>query len=269
MNEAEQAGRAVEDSRWLDHAVRAGLVAYGVVHLLIAWVAVQLAFGDRGEEASATGALHELASKPFGKTMVWAVAIGMLLLVVWRVLEAAFGHRDETDDSDRRRKQAASALKAVVYGALGVTAVRVAIGSGGSGGGSGTTAKLMDLPAGQWIVVAVGLGVIGYAANNVRRGWTGKFKEHLEAEGKSGDLGTAYVALGRVGYIAKGIAIALVGGLFCYAGFTHKSQQSTGLDVALQKVLTQPFGPYLLIAIALGLASYGLFSFARARHLDR
>lgn len=271
MNDAEQAGRAAEDSKWLDHAVRIGLVAYGVVHLLIGWVAVQLALGDRGEEASATGALHELASKPFGRTMVWAVAVGMLLLVVWRLLEAAFGHREETDDTDRRRKQATSVLKAVLYGALGVTAVRVAVGSGSSssGSGSGTTAKLMDLPAGQWIVAAIGLAVIGYAANNIHRGWTGKFKEHLEAEGKSGDLGSAYVGLGRVGYIAKGIAIALVGGLFVYAGVTHDSNQSTGLDVALQKVLQQPFGPYLLIAIALGLVSYGLFCFARARHLDR
>ncbi|MEO5654152.1 MAG: DUF1206 domain-containing protein [Marmoricola sp.] len=269
MNDAEQAGRAAEDSKWLDHAVRAGLVAYGAVHLLIGWVAVQLALGDHGEQASASGALHELASKPFGLTMVWAIAVGMLLLVVWRLLEAAFGHSEETDDSDRHRKQASSALKAVLYGALGVTAVRVATGSGGSGGGSGTTAKLMDLPAGQWIVVAVGLGVIGYAANNVHRGWTGKFKEHLETEGKTGSDGSAYIALGRVGYIAKGVAIALVGGLFCYAGFTHDSSQSTGLDVALQKVLGQPFGPYLLIAIALGFVSYGLFCFARARHLDR
>ena len=269
MNDAEQAGRAAEDSEWLDHAVRIGLVAYGVVHLLIAWVAVQLALGDHGEEASATGALHELASKPFGQTMVWAVAVGMLLLVVWRVLEAAFGHREESDDSDRHRKQAASVLKAVLYGALGVTAVRVATGSGSSGGGSGTTAKLMDLPAGQWIVAAVGLGVIGYAANNIRRGWTGKFKENLQAEGKSGDLGSTYVGLGRVGYIAKGVAISLVGALFVYAGVTHDSNQSTGLDVALQKVLQQPFGPYLLIAIALGLGSYGLFCFVRARHLDR
>ena len=108
-----------------------GLVAYGVVHLLIGWLAVQLALGDRGEKASAQGALHELAQQPFGGTMVWAVAIGMLFLVVWRLIEAAFGHREE-EGTDRLRKRAASVLKAADLRRAGVTALKVAIGSGGS-----------------------------------------------------------------------------------------------------------------------------------------
>ena len=60
-------GRQAEQSDWLDHAVRAGLVAYGVVHLLIGWLAVQLALGDRSEKASTKGALAELAQQPFGR----------------------------------------------------------------------------------------------------------------------------------------------------------------------------------------------------------
>jgi uncharacterized protein DUF1206 len=268
VTDPEVMGREAEDSDWLDHAVRAGLVAYGVVHLLIGWVAIQLALGDHGEKASAKGALAELAQQPFGQTMVWAVAVGMLLLVVWRLLEAAFGHRD-AEGADRVRKRLASALKAGIYAALGVTAVRVATGSGSGKGTDGLTAKLMDLPAGQWLVVAVGLAIIAYAGNIAWRGWTEKFAEHLETEGKLGYSGAAYLLLGQVGYIAKGVALAIVGGLFVYAGVTHDSDKSGGLDVALQKVLQQPFGPYLLIAIGLGIACYGLFCFARARHLDR
>ena len=80
-------------------------MAYGVVHLLIGWLAVQLALGDHSEEASAKGALSELAQQPFGKVLVWAVAIGLFLLVVWRILEAVFGHRDE-EGADRVRKRA-------------------------------------------------------------------------------------------------------------------------------------------------------------------
>jgi hypothetical protein len=273
MDDPQVVGRQAEDSDWLDHAVRVGLVAYGVVHLLIGWVAVQLALGDHSADASAGGALRQLAGHSFGKTMVWAVAAGMFLLVVWRVVEAAFGHREEQDDAKRLRKRLASGLKAGIYGALGVTALRVVLGSGGSGGSGktsrGMTAKLMDLPAGQWIVVAVGLAIIGYAANTAWRGWTEKFAEHLETEGKLGNSGAAYLLLGQVGHIAKGIALAIVGGLFVYAGVTHKAKESGGLDQALQKVLEQPFGPYLLIAMGIGIACYGLFCFARARHLDR
>jgi hypothetical protein len=262
-------GRQAEQSDWLDHAVRAGLVAYGIVHLLIGWLAVQLALGDHSQQASAKGALQELARQPFGQTMVWAIAAGMFLLVVWRLIEAAFGHREE-QGSDRVRKRVASALKAGIYGALGVSAVRVAAGSGGSGKGSkGMTAELMDLPGGQWIVVAVGLAILGYAGGIGWRGWKEKFAEHLDTEGKLGNSGAAYLILGKIGYIAKGIALGIVGVLFCYAGFSHEPNKSGGLDEALQKVLEQPFGPYLLIAIGAGIACYGLFCFARARHLDR
>ncbi len=266
-------GRRAEQSDWLDHAVRAGLVAYGVVHLLIGWLAVQLALGGRNEDASPTGALQELARQPFGKTLVWALAIGMLLLVAWQVVDAGFGHRDEQDDSARLRRRVLSGLKACLYLALGVSAVRVASGAGSSGGSSsssrGATAKLMDLPGGQVMVVAVGLVTIGYAVFLAWNGWQEKFAEDLETEGKLGYSGAGYLILGKVGHVVKGVAIAIVGALFCYAGVTHEAEESGGLDQALQKVLEQPFGPVLLIAMGVGIACYGVFCFAWARHLDR
>ena len=50
---------------------------------------------------------------------------------------------------------------------------------------------------------------------------------------------------------------------------THNAKKSGGLDVALHKVLQQPFGPFLLGLIAVGIGCYGLFCFARAKHLSR
>ena len=261
-------GRKADSSDWLDHAVRVGLVAYGLVHLMIAWLALQLAFGDRSGSASSDGALHALAKQPFGEVLIWLVAIGMFILVGWRLLEASVGHR-EVDGGKRARKRLASLGKAVIYGSIAVSGLKVAIGSGSKGGTDSTTAKLMDLPAGQWIVVGVGLAIIGYGLSLVVRAWTEKFAEHLDARGKSGDSGSAYLVFGKVGYNAKGLAIGIVGGLFVYAGATHDAKKSGGLDQALQQVLEQPFGPYLLAAMAAGIGCYGLFCFARARHLSR
>ena len=268
-NRAERSGREANDSDWLDYAIRAGLVAYGIVHLMIAWLAAQLALGEQEGKASSTGALQELAEGAFGTILIWLIAVGMILLVLWRLLEAALGHEDE-DGKDQIRKRLGSLAKAVIYGAIAVSAVRVATGSSSQGGGSDSmTAQLMDLPAGRWIVAGVGLAIIAYGANLVRRAWTEKFREHLSAEGKSGDVGKAYIWFGKAGYMAKGISIAIVGGLFCYAAYTHEPNKSGGLDVALHKVLEQPFGQFLLLAIAAGIACYGLFCFARARHLSR
>ena len=73
---------------------------------------------------------------------------------------------------------------------------------------------------------------------------------------------------GKMGYIAKGIAIGVIGVLFLYAAIDHSAKKSGGLDQALHKVLHQPFGPVLLFAISVGIGCYGLFCFARARHLS-
>ncbi|GAA5119919.1 DUF1206 domain-containing protein [Alloalcanivorax gelatiniphagus] len=269
MNASAGTADQVQDSKWMDHAIRAGLVAYGVVHLLVAWLALQLAFGEKADSASNSGAMQYLAEQPLGGVLLWLIAVGMFFLVVWRLLEFGFGYREESDDTKRWRKRATSLGKAVIYGALGWSAVQTATGSGGGGGTDSTTAKLMDLPAGQWIVGAIGLAIIGYGISLVVRGWTEKFREHLDAQGQSGKDGSAYVKLGKAGYIAKGVAIAIVGGLFGYAAVTHDPKKSGGLDQALKTVLEQPFGQVLLVAIAIGIAAYGAFCFARAKHLSR
>ena len=79
MNASDTAEQ-VHESAWFDHAVRAGLIAYGVVHLLVAWLAVQLALGDKEDQASNSGALHYLAQQPMGKVLVWLIAVGMFMV---------------------------------------------------------------------------------------------------------------------------------------------------------------------------------------------
>jgi hypothetical protein len=252
----------------MDRAARAGPVGYAVVYLLVGWLAVQLALGDHQGRPSSKGAMHELAQQPFGEVLVWLVSIGMFLLVVWKGLEALFGHADE-DGGKKLGKRLAAALKAVLYAAVGVAGLGVALGHRSSGGSTSDrwTAKVLDLPGGQLIVFVVGLAIIGYGAYQVYLGWSEKFAKKLDAEGRSGSTGTAYLAFGKAGYTAKGIVVGLVGALFCYAAVSHDPHRSGGVDDALLKVLKEPFGPVLLGAIGLGLLCYGLFTLARARHL--
>lgn len=253
---AQDVARDGDDHPWVRTAARLGMVAYGVVNLLIGWLALQLALGDQSGSASSSGALHELAQQPLGAVLVWAVAVGMLLLVVWRVIEVVTDH------------EWGAGVKAVIYAAIGISAVNVAVGNGSKGGTDSWTRSLMDMPGGQLLVGAVGLVVIGYGAYQVYKGWTEQFRDDLEAQGQTGDTGRAYLLLGKVGYIAKGIAIGIVGGLFTWAALEHSAKKSGGLDVALQTVLEAPAGPFLLGAIAVGIICYGVFSLARAKHLD-
>ena len=173
----------------------------------------------------------------------------MFLLVIWRLLEAAFGHRDE-DGGSRLRKRLVSLGKAVIYGVVGAQRregrdrLRHSRRSGGTDRHDGDDHGLAGRPADRgrrrpgdhrrtaptWSAAA----------------WTEKFREHLDAEGQSGEAGQAYIWFGKAGYSAKGVAFAIVGGLFVYAAVTHDAKKSGGLDQALHKVLQQPFGQLLL-----------------------
>lgn len=268
MSDVTQAARRAHHSDALDHAVRVGLVAYGVVHLLIGWLALQLAFGDREGSASSSGALRELAQQPFGQVLVWGVAAGLTLLALWQLLEAIAGHRT-LRDGKRLRKRVGSAGKVVIYGYLAYSAFRVAIGSGSSSGTDSTTAQVMQLPGGQLLVGLVGAGVVAVGGYLVWKGFTDKFRDDLTSQGQQGNSGDAFLWLGRVGYVAKGLSLGLVGVLFGWAAATHDARRSGGLDQALHELLQQPFGPYLLAAVAVGIISFGLFCFAHARHLSR
>lgn len=269
---AEQAGKEAHQSVWTDRLAQAGLLSYGFVHLALTWLAVQLALGDHSSSADTTGAMQELAQQPFGRVAVWVVAIGLFLLLAWQLLEAAVGHRLKSEADRRNRERALSVGKAIVYGALGFSALKVALGAAHSSGDHATrslTARLMDLPAGQWMVVLVGLVILGIGLGLGRHGWTDTFAEDLTTEGQMGTSGALYVVLGRIGFVAKGAALLVVGVLISYAGLTHDPHRSGGLDEALRTLLQQPFGPVLLVVVALGIACFGLFCFAKARHLRR
>jgi hypothetical protein len=189
--------------------------------------------------------------------------------VLWRLVEAAFGHRDRRG-SARTWRRLASAGKAVIYGVIGTSALRVAVGHQSSGHGpKGLTARVLGWPAGPALVVIAGVAVLGYGIGLVVIGWTEKFVDRMDADGTTGPAGTTYRWLGRIGYVVKGCAFGVVAVLVAYAGATHDPQKSGGLDQALQRLLQQPSGPVLTAAVGAGLACFGLFCFARSAHLDR
>lgn len=268
MQQALPTVRQAESSESLDKGVRIGLVAYGVVHLIVAWLALQLVFGGGGARASQQGAFAQLAKQPGGGVALVVVAVGLAALTVWQGLEAVFGHRD-ADGGKRAFKRAGSGARAVVYAVLATDAVSTALGAGSGSGGStqGMTARVMSAPGGQLLVGAVGLGVVAVGAYLCYRGVKAKFVKHLDVAGTSGERRAPIVMFGRVGYIGKGLSLAAVGALFVVAAVQHRPGESGGLDAALHRLLQQPFGGFLVGAIALALACFGLYCFAWARHL--
>lgn len=262
--EVREQGQRLRGTRGYRALVRTGLVCYGAVHLLIAYLALRVAWGGGGD-ASQQGALKTLASTGAGPVLLVVVAVGMFALTLWQAAEAAFGQGRVAEQHDERRrtlKRISSAGRAVVYLALGVSAVRLVLGAGSSGGQEeGLTARLMGVPLGRVLVALVGAAIVSVGVTQVVRGIRQTFTEDL-----SGDRTRAVRVLGTVGYVAKGVALAVVGGLFGWAALTYDPDKAGGLDEALHTVGSQPAGAVLLTALALGFAAFGVFCLVWARN---
>ena len=263
--DAEESAEEVAGSAPMRLAARAGLVANGLIHLLVAWLAVQVAFG-RNARADQGGALQAIAAQPFGRVLLWLVTAGFAAVVVWRLREALWGFRYVSDAGTRTKKRLFSVGQVVVYLALALLAGRVAGGSPAGSGGQSGSARLLQVPGGRWLLVVIGAGVVVTGVLMAYRGWRKAFTEDMAlglADPRTRELAERF---GQVGAIAKGVAFVIIGVLVGVAALTSQPARAEGLDAALKTLATQPFGPVLLGIVALGLASYGVFCFFDARY---
>lgn len=257
------AARSAQDHPALEWPARAGLFAYGVVYLIVAWLGAQLAIGEREGSASGEGALREVAQQPLGVVALWFAAAGFAALTVWQACRAVGGHRSK-DGIRLWAARAGSAGRGVVYAVLGALAVRTATGGSGGGGGDktgGVTADLMRQPLGSALVVAVGIGIIGLGAFSVYKAVTDRWRKGLDP------VPGTVAALARTGYVGRGVSFFGIGGLFVWAGLTHDPRKSGGLDQAIVRFRDEPYGPYVMVVVVAGLACYGAFHMVRAFYL--
>jgi hypothetical protein len=259
------AARRAEGSTALRVMVGIGLAAYGVVHLVIAWLALQVAWTHHKKNTGNIGVVHTLAKQPFGTALLWISAIGFLALAGWQCLEATIGH-ENNDQKTKMFKRIVSGGRVVLYLGLAVLFFRTATSTGGKGKSKQAwTAKLLNMTGGQLIVALVGLTIIGIGIGLFFIARKKTFKKRIGTDVLSGRSGDAVVKLGQVGYVAKGVALGLLGSLFVWAAVTYDPKKAGGLDRALKTLLDQPFGKWLLTLVALGFACYGVFCFAWAR----
>jgi Domain of Unknown Function (DUF1206) len=271
MRGARQAG----ESDGLEHLARVGLIAFGVVHLLVAWLALQLAWGGGGESADQSGAMRTLAESPLGTPLLWVIAVGLIALAVWQAAEVLRWRSGWSASGKARtkalRKSGNALVKAAVYIALAVLAIGFATGSGKSSSQQQqeTTAGVFGWPGGQFLVGAAGLVLIGVGGWHIRKGINKHFLKQIDTSDASPSAVRLVTRLGQVGFPGKGIALALVGGLLVYAAITFDPSKAQGLDGALHTILEAPFGQILLTLVAIGIAAFGAFCLVRARYPER
>jgi hypothetical protein len=255
------------DSDAFEYAARVGFAVSGVLHLLVAYIILRIAFGASGN-ADQSGALTTLAKQTGGALMLWVVAVGLVALGLWRVAEAIVGSKPgERSGGDRDDtpawKRGKSLGLAIVNFAIAFSAARFAMGTGqqSSQQNAGLSAQMMQSGWGKAVLILVGLGLAAVGGYHVYKGASKKFLKDLRVSG-----GTAVTAIGITGYAAKGVVLAGAGVLVVIATLQADPSKAAGFDAAVKTLGHAPFGKVLLIAAAVGIAAFGAYSFVRSRH---
>jgi hypothetical protein len=256
-----RAANKIEGQRALRLGARVGYAVSGVLHLLIGWIALQVAWSGSARSADQSGALQALAGNSLGQLTLWLAVGGFLALGLLQIANgisapAAAGSSAWTD-------RAKAISKGVVYLALAWTCLSFAKGRPSSSRSQSAdfTATLLQQTGGRLLVAVVGLVILGVGGYHVMKGWARKFLQDLAEH-----PGALVTRAGVIGYIAKGAALVVVGILFVAAAAHDSASNATGLDGALRSLRAQPQGSWLLTAVALGIAAYGVYSLARAKY---
>lgn len=254
----------------LHHLVRAGFVARGVTYGMIGALALALALGaSDGATTTQQGALEVVARAPLGKVAVLVAAVGLMGYAAWKFALTWLGTGPEGGGGDGVFDRVQNFFAGLSYLGFFAVAVSVLVG-GGSGSGSGqtrnTTAGVLGWPGGQEIVFLAGLTLVVISLVQIVLACRGQFREENKTEEMQRGQRRWFTALGQIGLVSRALVFAIVGWFLVRAAVDFDPQKAISIDGALRRVASQPYGSWLLGAVAAGLIVFALFSFCEARY---
>jgi hypothetical protein len=256
-----------------ERAGQAGLAVRGVMYLVSALLTVRIAFGSSPEEEGPgkQGALESVAQQSFGRVALAVLAVGLAGYAVWRFVAAWKDEGDADDDEwEVWRKRGAYVFRGLVYVGALVTAVSLVLDDDtgseqASRDESGNDIeRVFDLPAGRWIVLAVGLGVLAAAVYNGYRAVSGKYREKWENDMSPTERRWAIV-VSEAGLIGHMAVFGLIGFFLTRAAIQFDPDEPESLDQAVRALAETTYGTSALLALAAGMVAYAAFSFVEAR----
>lgn len=250
---------------------RGGYLAKGIVYLIVGGLAALAAAGLGGSSGGTKEALNELARQPFGGIMLGAMALGLFAYALWRLVQALLDAEDVGHDLKGIGVRLGFVISGAVYAGLGVYCIdllRDVAASSGEASAKDRTAELMSHPGGIYLVFAVGLVFLGVGLRQLWRAITRSYLKNWHMVEMSDAQQWLAEGATRWGLSARGLVFLIIGLFLCIAALRQDPDQAQGLGGALQVLARQPFGPWLLGAVALGLMGYGAYCIVNARFRD-
>jgi hypothetical protein len=262
--EAKRAAESAESSAAFRGLARAGYVANGIVHALIAAIVFAVAFGGTGQ-TDQTGALNAIGAAPVGFVALWVLAVTLCALGLYHGAEGLLT-RDAPGTASKWGRRAAEWGQALVFLALGLIAASVALGARPDAEKAAEDASrgVLSLMGGPLLLGIVGVGVGVGGVTFIVMGARRSFENRVEVPG--GKTGGLVKTLGVVGFIAKGVALVIVGVSLLVAAVTVEPIAAGGLEGAIQALLVLPLGPWMAGIVGIGFLAYAVFCVFRARY---
>jgi hypothetical protein len=260
-------GGAAQVRPWIKRLARIGIAARGAVYLMVGVLAARKALGDGGETLSPKEAVHHMGRGAFGDVLLAGIAAGLIGYGLWRCIQGIHDTDAKGNDGKGLAVRALYLGKGLVHFALAATPIRLLMDRPDGGDGMKSwTARALSHEAGPWVVGAIGAVVVGAGVYQVYRGVKRKFLKNLDDQRLQSTARTWAHRAGTFGYAARGVTLGVVGWFLIQAARQADPGEARGLGEALDVLLRQPQGPWLMGIVALGLAAYGLYSFVEARY---
>lgn len=253
--------------RLLTVLARTGLITQGVMYMIIGWLALLVAFGQRAGRADQSGAIRLVGRSGAGSVALWLLAVGFAALALWRLSEAAWGTPGPGGHKPGTR--VVSLAEAVIYGFLTFSVLKFVLGLGAPPSSNrqsrDLTATAMHHPGGRLLAGVIGLALLAGGVVLAFQAWRQQFRKYLRLSGASPRVRTAVTWLGRIGGCSRGAVFAAVGLFLLIAAAQARPGQAKGIDATLRALTRTPAGPWLLVLVAIGLAVFGAYSCCEAR----
>jgi hypothetical protein len=264
VDEAEAMARRASGSPVIRGIARSGYVASGLLRGAIGVLALLLAVHVDGAHPGASGAFDALADVPGGFVLLVLVAAGNGALFLWLLVQGALFRHPHL--LERWRQRLVYWGRGAVYGVIGLTALRFALGAHAMDSGSEAAAgrQLLEVPGGRLALGVVAGIVLVVGGSMVWLGLSRRFVKTIHVPEDAAPR-RFVLGLGVLAYVAQGGTILLVGGSLLVAAWSVDPGRVGGLDSALAGFPASGFGQALLVAIGVGWIVAGLYALLRAR----
>src|ERR1043166_4083306 len=220
--DVKRTAKKAEYSPLMEAVTRLGYGVRGLIYIIMGLLAVQVALGKGGGLASQQDAIGAIGKHPAGLILLWVVLVGLVSYSLWGVVRAVLDPLHKGHDLKGSLMRGGFLVRAFGYAIMVLPTFRYITGASQTANGSQTQkffASIMSMPWGRWAIGILGLAVLAGGLYQIYLGFKAGFDRQFQIYALTPQEVKLATNLGRFGTSARGLVLAIVGGLICLSAY--------------------------------------------------